>query len=146
MRSLLLLAPFVIWACDDTNPPSTGAGNKVTTNFPDAEPSQDQREGTGDGGQGSAYGEGGSNYSYSPQAVCAQCACGPGTYCFGGGTGFTTFSGTCTPTGSTLSVGCQPLPAGCSSCGCIFDALKGHVPCYLVCGGTGPLTVYCPSP
>jgi len=86
-------------------------------------------------------------YTTSPLEVCKQCACEAGTYCFGGGTGYTTFSGTCS-NGSSFGIGCQPLPAACATkpdCDCVFDALKA-VPCYLVCSGTSKLVAYCPTP
>jgi hypothetical protein len=153
----LAVASLAICACDGESTPATkGAGDKLIVMVTDADSlSQDQPAYVGDGGApspfGTYYGDGGyaHGYGYSPLAVCNQCACEAGTYCFGGGASFTTFSGTCNTGGSTLSVGCQPLPAGCmgtATCGCIFDALKAQVPCYLVCSGQGSLTVYCPHP
>jgi hypothetical protein len=136
-------APPVVKVHDDiTGPvatvmPSTEA--PLSTGTPDA--STDSPYGVDDGG----YAQG---YAVSPLTVCKQCACEAGTYCFGGGTGYTTFSGTCT-SGPPLGIGCQPLPAACATkpdCACLFDSLKGQVPCYLVCSGVDNLLAYCPSP
>jgi len=101
---------------------------------------------------GVVYDDGGGysrGYAYSPLEVCKQCACEAGTYCFGGGTGYTTFSGACTGGGSAFGIGCQPLPAACATqpnCDCLVGALKLPAACYLVCTDVSNLTVYCPSP
>jgi hypothetical protein len=96
---------------------------------------------------------------YAPLAACKQCACA-GTpdaapppvpsYCFGGGTNLT-FNGTCGQgDGTTLVVGCNPIPAACAAkptCACILAALPPSLGCYPVCAGTAPdFEVYCPNP
>ena len=86
---------------------------------------------------------------YNPIGNCSQCACPAGDYCFGGGTGYTTFSGNCMPT--AFGIGCQPIPAACASagdasmCDCLLQATAGKVGCYGVCVDS-TLTVYCPNP
>jgi hypothetical protein len=97
------------------------------------------------------YGQVTGAYAYAPLTVCSKCACEAGTYCFGGGTGHTTFSGTCNHTGSSggLDVGCEPLPATCASkpdCNCLIQALAPSISCYTECTGTKALTLYCPVP
>jgi hypothetical protein len=137
-------APPVVQVHDDIVGPAVAATSGAQPT-PSAEPS--------DAGSGSVYGAvdeaGYAGYAYSPLEVCKHCGCEAGTYCFGGGTGYSTFSGTCTAPGSALGIGCQALPAACggdAGCDCLFAALKTQVPCYLVCAGVGDLTVYCPSP
>jgi hypothetical protein len=123
----------------------------VATAMPVVEPTPSNEP--SDAGSAPVYGAvdeaGYAGYAYSPLKVCKQCGCEAGTYCFGGGTGYSTFSGTCAAPGSGFGIGCQALPAACegdAGCDCIFAGLKTQVPCYLVCAGVGDLTVYCPSP
>jgi hypothetical protein len=97
------------------------------------------------------FGPGADAYAYAPLGVCSKCACEAGTYCFGGGTGHTTFSGTCNHTGSSggLDVGCEPLPAACASkpdCNCLIQTVGASITCYSECTGTKSLTLYCPVP
>jgi hypothetical protein len=140
------------WACSGGSPTKAGTHDTLivdvdATNLP-PQPMPDA--GAADAPYGTLV-DGGGPYGYSPVGICTKCACEAGTYCFGGGTGYTTFSGSCT--GATgLAVGCQPLPAACpstttcASAGCLFAALKPQVSCYPVCEqDKGPI-VYCPNP
>jgi len=144
------VASFALFAlgCSNGNPAKTGKGDKLIV---DVDATITPPQATADAGADSPYGvteDGYGAYSYSPVAVCAKCACGSGTYCFGGGTGHTTFSGNCSG-GSGLSVGCQPLPAACAgaaTCECIFQALKSQISCYAVCEPNSGPAVYCPEP
>lgn len=83
---------------------------------------------------------------YDPYGVCKACACPATDYCFGGGSGNTTFT-TCTPTG--FGVGCQPIPAACAadaSCDCLLTATAANTPgCYPVCVQNTRI-LYCPNP
>ena len=62
------------------------------------------------------------------------------------------FTGTCgMGDGTTLVVGCNPIPATCAAnptCACILDNLPAiALGCYAVCAGTNPkFEVYCPTP
>jgi hypothetical protein len=89
-----------------------------------------------------------------PLAVCAQCACAAGTYCYGGSPS-STFTSCAQDAGASLEVGCHTIPPTCDSgndCVCLLQSLE-HLPsCYLVCepaagggadGAGGPI-VYCP--
>ncbi|MDP9150857.1 MAG: hypothetical protein M3O36_13075 [Myxococcota bacterium] len=86
---------------------------------------------------------------YLPFTWCAQCACPAGTYCFGGATGNTSFSGSCVEAdAAAMGIGCRPLPPPCASapdCPCLLQSLP-PMPCYPVCTQVGGFTVYCPSP
>jgi hypothetical protein len=138
------VAPPVVDVHDEIAAPTT-----TTTAAPASQPTAEPADASTDSPYGPLDEAGyGTAYAYSPLQVCKQCGCDAGTYCFGGGTGFTTFSGTCA-SGGAFGIGCQPLPAACGaspSCDCLFDNLKGKVPCYLVCTGTSDLTAYCPTP
>lgn len=85
---------------------------------------------------------------YAPLAVCAQCACEAGTYCFGGSPSVA-FSGVCDQTASTdLAAGCHRVPAACANepdCVCVLSALVSQTSCYPACADsvTGSFTVYC---
>jgi hypothetical protein len=156
-RVLLAVVTLALWACDGEDAPPVVQGRDdivgpapTTTSAPQTPPPAETPDASSDSPYGvlddGGYGQG---YAYSPLAVCKQCACEAGTYCFGGGTGFTTFGGTCTSAGSALGIGCQSLPVACASqptCDCLFNALQGQIPCYLVCTGVSDLTAYCPSP
>jgi len=87
---------------------------------------------------------------YAPFQWCSQCTCPSTSYCFGGGTGHTTFSGVCGKGGGTgLEIGCEPLPAACANepdCACLIRAVASQMPCYPVCTDTNGFTVYCPNP
>jgi len=145
------------FACSSSSTPPTGKGDKLIVDV-DAtyQPSQPMPDaGAYDSPYGTGYGtvgEGGGAYSFSPVDVCMKCACEAGTYCFGGGTGYTTFSGTCSGAAG-LAVGCQPLPAGCpstatcaTSAECIFAALKPEISCYPQCEQMKVPIVYCMTP
>jgi len=86
---------------------------------------------------------------YAPLAVCAQCACGATTFCYGGSSS-TPFSGSCDQTASTaLEAGCHAIPAGCAAepdCVCLLQALAPQMSCYLACSDSqnGGFTIYCP--
>jgi hypothetical protein len=138
------------WACTNANGPPMGKGDTVyhdvdATNVP-YPPQPDAGETDSPyGTTEDAYG----SYTSAARSVCNQCACEAGTYCFGGATGYTTFSGSCSGGGSDLALGCRPLPACAGDadiCGCIFAALRPEVSCYLNCQQTAAPTVFCPNP
>ncbi len=85
---------------------------------------------------------------YAPLALCSQCACEAGTFCFGGSP-TTSFSGVCDQTSSTdLGVGCHLLPSNCgdaSDCVCLLSTLVPQTSCYPACAGTvtAGFSVYC---
>ena len=97
---------------------------------------------------------------YAPLAVCAQCACGAGTYCYAGSpaTSLTSCDQT-QSSASSLEPGCHTSPASCAStpddCACLLAALDLTATCYAVCtpgggeggveGGLVVLEVYCPT-
>lgn len=106
---------------------------------------------SGDGGSYSAYGS--EDGGYAPLAWCTQCGCPKDSYCFGGGTGYTTFSGVCNNAEAgpphPFAIGCNPPPSGCdaSDCVCLIQALSGQMPCIAECvGSKAPVSVYCPVP
>jgi hypothetical protein len=90
---------------------------------------------------------------YAPYDWCTQCACPEGTYCFGGGTGYTEFNGDChleagTPASTAeVSIGCYPLPpcGDAPQCDCIIADISKYVACYPNCTDTTNI-VYCPHP
>jgi hypothetical protein len=144
----------IAWACSSSSAP-IGRGDTLIVDV-DATiiPSQPAPDaGAADSPFGTYYDDAPGAYSYSPLAVCSKCACEAGTYCFGGGTGYTSFSGACSGS-SGLAVGCQPLPPACATtatdqtaeCACIFSALKPDLSCTPECTQGKPLTVYCPVP
>jgi hypothetical protein len=145
------------WACSSSSGAPTGKDDTLIVDVDATNiPGQTQPDaGDTDSPFGTYYGDAPSGaYDYSPTSVCSKCACEAGTYCFGGGTGFTTFSGTCSGS-SGLAVGCQPLPAACvtaaasgktEECACLFSALKAQVPCTPECTQGKSVMVYCPSP
>jgi hypothetical protein len=134
-------------ACDDSTSSSSGpqgSGDKLIVDV-DAtmQASQPPANVSGEGGIGYVtMGDGG----YAPLAWCQQCGCEGGTYCFGGGTGFTTFSGACSPPSGSMGIGCNAPPAACdaSDCVCIIQALG--LTCVAECLGTENVAVYCPTP
>lgn len=89
---------------------------------------------------------------YSPLALCASCACPATDYCFGGGTGYTTFNGQCNADAAAdaFALGCQPIPPQCLSvadggrCPCLLQ-YTSFLPCYPDCI-ENTLTLYCPHP
>jgi hypothetical protein len=91
---------------------------------------------------------------YAPYDWCTQCGCPAGTYCFGGGTGYTSFSGDCHAEAGVLdgsaelSVGCYPLPTTCGDepeCDCIIAEVSKYVTCIPDCTDTTNI-VSCPNP
>jgi hypothetical protein len=90
---------------------------------------------------------------YAPFEWCSQCSCPSGTFCFGGGSGYTNFTGDCHADAGALgsaplAVGCYPLPPACAnepSCECLILAISQDMPCYPVCSVTSDI-VYCPHP
>jgi hypothetical protein len=164
---LLLVAAIasgaaLIYACTSETPPPTGGDNVVDDTKPTATPTQPLPPPPDGGATPDGYGYDGRSYEkpdgYNPLGVCNTCACSsagtPPTYCFGGGTGQTTFDGKCADaaTSAQPQLGCNAIPAACAAtptCSCILTAL-GKYPCYLVCGTGGgiasDLSVYCPNP
>jgi hypothetical protein len=173
LPSLLLLgttsAFALIYACtNDTSYPQS-PGNTIVNDTKDAQPAPSQTappppdSSIPDGGN---YDYDSASYSvpdgYDPIGVCNTCACSSTAktpvYCFGGGTGQTTFDGLCALDGASPTaptVGCVPIPAQCKAnptCPCILQAIDttGAYPCYLQCvsqGGTkSSLAVYCSNP
>lgn len=134
-------------SADDSSSTPTGTGDDVTVdNDATTQPGQ-----TGDGGPDSPFARVDAGYGpapdgYNPYGLCQTCDCPATDYCFGGGTGYTTFSGDCKPT--SFGIGCNPLPAGCSGdadCDCLLMATASKFPCYAVCVQNSR-TVYCPNP
>jgi hypothetical protein len=147
----------LVAACNGTAKP-IGQGDDLTV---DVEASAAPPAPTADAsyGEDSPFGQVDAPYgSYSSGtsamlAVCAQCACASGTYCFGGGTGSTQFSGSCgpSPDRSGLEIGCQAMPGACANepdCPCILAAIDPFLSCVAVCVETpaGGFTAYCPTP
>lgn len=92
---------------------------------------------------------------YAPYDWCTQCGCPKGTFCFGGGTGYTSFDGNCHADGGALadaglSIGCFPIPPACddvdAACACLIQTVSHYVNgCYPDCTSTGNI-VSCPNP
>ncbi|HEX8794550.1 MAG TPA: hypothetical protein VF765_26575 [Polyangiaceae bacterium] len=145
---------LVAAACTDSTQP-LGQGNTVVG----APSSTDQP--TGPGGDAGAYYDGLYAYDspyppppdgYSPIALCKSCACPATDYCFGGGTGYTAFNGSCNAEASAdaFALGCQPIPPQCLTvadggrCECLLK-YTSFLPCYPDCIENS-LTLYCPHP
>ncbi len=140
-------------ACTDSTQP-LGNGNTIV-----GAPTSTQPEGPSrDGGAyyDSPYGQD-APYppppdGYDPIALCAACACPPTDYCFGGGTGYVAFNGSCNAEASAdaFALGCQPIPPPCVSvpdggrCDCLLK-YTSFLPCYPDCV-ENTLTLYCPHP
>jgi hypothetical protein len=147
----LLLGGLVVPGCSDS-PAPLGKGNHLVYDL-DATmaPAQNAYE---DSSTDSPYSPVGSEYTipngYAPAAICQRCACSGASYCFGGATGHTTFSGDCDGgAGAGLEIGCQPLPPACANepdCVCLIRELSQKMPCYPVCGEGNGFVVYCPVP
>ena len=135
-------------ACSDDTSVATGHGNAVT--YVDATM---QPQGPGDSSADYAFfdpvdaGYSAPPDGYDPVGLCNQCACPGNTYCFGGGTGYTSFSGVCDAGGNALALGCRPLPASCpdASCVCLLEAVSASVSCVPQCIDN-TRTVYCNNP
>jgi hypothetical protein len=92
---------------------------------------------------------------YAPYTLCQKCGCPAGSFCFGGGTGYTSFNGDCHADGGPLadaglSLGCFPIPASCkdvdAACDCLIQAVSAYVTgCYADCT-VAPNVVSCPNP
>jgi hypothetical protein len=143
-------------ACSDS-PQPLGNGNDF---FDSAPPEGGPGDNGGDdsGGDDSPFAPVDSGYpappdGYAPFNWCTQCGCPSGTYCFGGGSGYTAFSGDCHMTAGPLgdaglAIGCYPFPSVCAnepSCECLIQAVSPLLPCYPVCSITTNI-VYCPNP
>jgi hypothetical protein len=157
--SVLVIA---LAGCSDSSGP-LGSGNRVSMDVDASSQGNQSSPPSGDADAPSADSpfaplDGQGQYGalvdgYAPLAVCAQCACAAGTYCYGGSSQ-TSFSGVCDQTAATggnspLAVGCNSLPPGCANepdCVCVLAALAPMVSCYLVCAETpaGGFSVYCP--
>ena len=146
-----LLCGALAWAAaactgDDTSSMPTGSGDNVHVDV-DANDTVEMRA---DVGADSPFARVDGSYDipdgYSPYRNCQSCKCPATDYCFGGGTGYTSFSGNCMP--DAFAIGCQPLPPACAgdaSCDCLLPATAGQVPCYAVCV-QNTRTLYCPNP
>jgi hypothetical protein len=156
--ALLLGSVFALAGACSTSTAPLGKGNDFTS---DVDADDDSQVVVGDDG---AYDDGffsrvDSGYSLPPDGYvpfdwCTQCGCPSGTYCFGGGSGYTTFNGDCHADagepleGGGLAIGCYPFPSVCAnepSCECIIAAASQYMPCYPVCSITTNI-VYCPNP
>jgi hypothetical protein len=143
-------------ACSAESNAPRNPGNDFDATTEDAAPAEEAGDDTNDA---SVFARVDSDYvpppdSYVPFSWCSQCGCPSGTYCFGGGSGLTTFSGDChadagaLTTAADLSIGCYPFPSACAtqpSCECLIAAVAQFLPCYPVCSITTQI-VYCPNP
>jgi hypothetical protein len=83
--------------------------------------------------------------AYAVPDVCGStCTCAAGTFCFGGGAGVPAFSGTCDHA-TGYEVGCNPVPGGCTDCGCLLTQLTHALPsgCTPRCIPGNGMTVLC---
>jgi hypothetical protein len=145
-------------ACSDTQPP-LGKGNDVISDVDGSGEGAPEQQGDDEAGADSPFAPVDSGYpkppdGYAPFAWCTQCGCPSGSFCFGGGSGYESFSGDChadagpLPDGG-LAVGCYAFPPPCAnepSCECLIQAVSPYTsPCYPVCSITTNI-VYCPNP
>ena len=136
-------------ACGNPSPPPIGQGDKVFVDVDATNQGLQPGQPVGDGGGFDAPVSEGGYYGapdgYAPYATCQSCACPATGYCFGGGTGYTSFSGDCNP--AAFGIGCQALPPECpdASCECLIGVVGKQLPCYPVCV-QNTRTLYCPSP
>jgi hypothetical protein len=149
-------------ACSEQTAPS-GKGDNVIVDV-DATAGQGDNGGGDDGAVDEVFASVESGYpappdGYAPFDWCSQCACPSGTFCFGGGTGYETFSGDCHADAGALgtaplAIGCYPFPPTCASqpsCDCLIVAISQllgssqNPACYPVCSITSNI-VYCPHP
>jgi hypothetical protein len=145
-------------ACTESTAPS-GTGDNVIVDV-DASAGQGDNGGGDDGSVpddspfarvDSAYGP--APDGYAPFDWCTQCGCPGSMFCFGGGSGYTTFNGDCHADAGALgsaplAIGCYPFPPACAnepSCECLITAISPDMPCYPVCSITSNI-VYCPHP
>jgi hypothetical protein len=157
---LLLGALFGVVAACSTSQAPLGQGDDIISDIDASDASQPQQQGD-DGPYDDGYfaradaGYGPPPDGYAPFNWCTQCGCPADTFCFGGGTGFSDFSGTCHAAdagaldgAAALAIGCYPYPTACATdptCDCIIAAVSQYIPCYAVCSITTN-TVYCPNP
>jgi len=146
-----LLVGLAASGCSDS-PPPLGRGNHLV--FDVDATTAPMRTPLEEASTDSSYSPVGTPYAipdgYAPAAICQQCACSGATYCFGGSTGHTVFSGSCNGgSAGGLEIGCQPLPPACANepdCVCLIRELAPQMPCYPVCAQGNGLLVYCPVP
>ena len=155
---VLLASAFALaGACSNSTAP-LGKGNDFKSDIDSS--AEDATQPQGDDGP---YDDGFFSYvdsgyaptpdGYAPFDWCSQCGCPSGTYCFGGGSGYTAFNGDChadagVPDAGNLAIGCYPFPSACAnepSCECVIMAVSPYMPCYPVCSITTNI-VYCPHP
>jgi len=158
-------------SCNDHGTPA-GNGNSVVDDTRDSEARPPGNPDPGDGsivtGQpDGSYGEGGSDAPapYPGIGACDTCTCAATAgYCFGGATarlplvapeardaggdaGEGGLPACPILTATPAAIGCNALPAGCTDCACVAEALQPAYSCYLVCAFDGAqMTVYCPNP
>jgi hypothetical protein len=145
-------------ACSESTKP-LGNGDDVISDIDSASQGPPPEE-AGDEGDGySIFSPVDSGYpaapdGYAPLAFCQQCGCPAGTFCFGGGTGYTTFNGDCHADGGPIteagpSLGCFPIPSACAdtdaACDCLIQAVSPYTTCYPDCVNNTNV-VYCPHP
>jgi|SRR5579859_2222510 len=159
VAALVTGALAVAAACTDTGVPS-GKGDTVIVDV-DASGSGSGDNGGDDDGAlpaDSPFARVDSGYpappdGYAPFDWCNTCSCPSGTFCFGGGSNFTSFNGDCHAdagalTSANLAIGCYPFPPACAnepSCECVILAVSQFLPCYPVCSINTNI-VYCPNP
>jgi hypothetical protein len=164
-RALALVAVAasfaVAIACSEAQQKPLGNGDDIISDL-DSGSQGPPPEGGGDeegGDENSVFAPVDSGYpaapdGYAPLAVCGQCGCPAGTFCFGGGTGYTSFNGDCHADGGPMtqanaSIGCFPIPAACSdtdaACDCLIQAVSPFMTCYPDCVDNTNV-VYCPHP
>ena len=151
--ALLLASLFALAAACSQSTPSAGHGDNI---FNDTDGEDIVAPQQGDEMVDEVFARADSPYApapdgYAPYNWCSQCACPADTYCFGGGTGFETFSGVCAdaaPAGGGLAIGCMPIPSACAnepSCECLIQSVQAEISCSPVCSITN-MIVYCPTP
>jgi hypothetical protein len=146
----------VAGACSEQTAPS-GKGDTVIVDVDSTAPQGDNGGGD-DGAVDEVFASVDSGYApppdgYAPFDWCSQCGCPSGTFCFGGGSGYTSFNGDCHADAGALgaaplAIGCYPFPPACAnepSCECLIMAISQDMPCYPVCSITTNI-VYCPHP
>lgn len=160
IASALLVAgalSAVAAACSDDAGARAGSGDRVIVDVDATHPPAQPQGGSDASPASDAHGD--SRYApppdgYSPYNVCSQCSCPSGSYCFGGGAGYTSSQAACgeaaaPPADGGLQVGCVPIPPQCANanpiCPCLLEALS-NLPCYTVCTDTPRLIAYCPNP
>jgi hypothetical protein len=165
---LSLPATWLFVACTDTPPPAAPGNVVFDDSMQDAELQNNEDasiqygpQGLGEAGTDGAYGldstYGSSGYEdvQSPQSACSSCKCDMRVgYCLENGPGLTAstaapVSGFC-GLASTLSIGCNALPAACASsptCACVLDAVQPPLGCYPECTtSSGYIDVFCQNP